>query len=551
MSRLALGLDYGTNSVRALIIDADTGEEVGTGVFDYPSGEQGVIVDSKDPHLARQHPGDYVDGIYGSIELALQDAAGKPSFSPEAIRGIGVDTTGSTPMPVDSACMPLGMDPQFRDNPHAQAWLWKDHTSIAEAEEITEKTADQPYLRKCGGTYSSEWFWAKMLRCERSDPAVLDHAATWMELSDFVPAYLTGVSLPDSAMRNACAAGHKAMWNPEWGGLPSEGFLERLSPRLASMRGALYDRVYAAGEKAGTLAPEVAARTGLSGETVVSVGAMDAHLGAVGSGIRPGMLVKIMGTSTCDIMVAPNDGSVPDVPGLCGIAQESVLPNMLGIEAGQSAVGDLFNWGASKLADGDHERLQEEAARLAPGESGLIALDWNNGNRTILVDQALTGLLIGQTLQTSAVEIYRALVEATAFGALRIIQRIEEYGVPVEQIVCCGGIAEKSGFVMQVYADILNRPIRVAGSPQTCALGACIAGSVAAGLHSDFESAQEAMVRFREAVYKPNPAAALVYRRLYGIYMTLHDSFGIARSTADLSGVMKELLAIQKAARTG
>jgi L-ribulokinase len=543
MNKYSIGLDFGTNSVRALIVDVESGEEVGTAVIDYASGDHGVLIDSKDPHLARQHPGDYIEGLEKSIHQALESS---PLISPQDIVGIGVDTTGSTPMPVDENCVPLALLEEWRDNLSAQAWLWKDHTSIEEANEITEKAKEEPYLAKCGGAYSSEWFWAKMLKCERTDPRVLQAADTWMELCDYIPAYLTGARTPKEAKRSACAAGHKAMYHSSWNGLPSKAFLSKLSPTLASMRDNLYERVYSADKRAGTLSIEIANKLNLKPGTPVSVGAFDAHLGAVGSGIERGMLVKIMGTSTCDIMVAPNDGTIPDIPGLCGIAEESVLPNMLGLEAGQSAVGDLFNWGATKLADGDHERLQAEASKLKPGETGLLALDWNNGNRTILVDQALTGLIVGQTLHTNAAEIYRALVEATAFGALRIIERLEEYGVPIERIVCCGGIADKSAFVMQIYADILNRPIHISKSGQTCALGAAICGAVAGGAHKDVASAQKSMTAFKETVYKPNSEANETYLRLYALYRNLHDAFGVRGTQIDLSGLMKELISIRK-----
>ncbi|MBX3117935.1 MAG: ribulokinase [Fimbriimonadaceae bacterium] len=547
--KFSLGLDYGTNSVRALIVDIATGEEVGTGVYDYPSGEQGIIVDPKDPNLAHQHPGDYISGIYGSIEVALKDAQKSSDFSPDRIVGIGVDTTGSTPMPVDKHCVPLGTKLEFKDNPHAQAWLWKDHTSIAEAQEITQKAADQPYLAKCGGAYSSEWFWAKMLKFSRVAPDVAEQTHSWVEQCDFVTAYLTGQSDPTEIRRSACAAGHKALWNSQWGGLPSKEFLSTLSPYLAEMHTRLYTQVFASDKLAGHLDPGIAQKTGLPARIGVAVGAIDAHLGAVGSGIRPGILVKILGTSTCDIMAAPNDGSIPDIPGLCGIAEESVLPGMLGLEAGQAAVGDLFNWGASKLADGDHDRLQREAEALNPGATGLLALDWNNGNRNTLADQELTGLLIGQTLHTTAAEIYRALIEATAFGALRIIQRIEEYGVAVDQVVCCGGIAEKSSFVMQIYADILNRPISITRSSQACALGAAICGAVATGAHPNMETAQKAMCGFKDRVYKPNPDAHRIYAKLDALYLQLHNAFGIRETRTDMSGVMKQLIAIRQDTR--
>lgn len=545
--RYALGLDYGTNSVRALIVDADTGVEVGVGVADFASGSLGVL-SSDDPNLARQSPRDTIDAFYEAVRLAQEDARRNRSFSPTDLVGAGVDTTGSTPIPVDADGRPLAFRPEFRENLDAQAWLWKDHTSIAEAEEITEAAAEEGYLEKCGGSYSSEWFWAKALHCLRVAPEVFHAAHSWMEHCDWAPAYLCGISRPEEAKRSACAAGHKAMWNSQWGGLPSAEFLARLDPALADLRRRLYHRVDPIGEVAGRLDPEIADRARLPAELPVSVGAIDAHLGAVGSGIRPGVLVKIMGTSACDIMVAANDGSIPDVPGVCGIADQSVLPGMLGLEAGQAAVGDLFHWVATRLADGDHDRLQTRAATMRPGQTGLIGLDWNNGNRCILNDQSLTGLLLGQTLATSAADIYRAMVEATAFGARRIVERLEEYGVGVDQVIVCGGIAEKSPFILQVYADVLGRPLALSRSHQTCALGAAIAGAVAGGAHPTIEAAQAAMTGFRADRYVPDPDRRSVYDRLYALYLRLHDAFG-GVAQADLSGLMRDLGAIRRETR--
>ncbi|HTQ09121.1 MAG TPA: ribulokinase, partial [Fimbriimonadaceae bacterium] len=424
MARYALGLDYGTNSVRALIVDVDTGEEVATHVSNYLSGQDGILLDPKNPDLARQNPQDYIDGFYDCVLGAL----GRSGVSPEDIVGIGVDTTGSTPIPVDEHCLPLGLKPEFRNDLGAQAWLWKDHTSFAEAAEITAKARElnEPYLAKCGGTYSSEWFFSKILHCRRAHPEAFAAAHTWLECADYIPAFLTGQTDPKKVARSACAAGHKAMFNRAWNGLPSKAFLGQLSPEMGDLHGRLYSEVAASDRIAGYLTEEVAAKSGLKAGTPVAVGAFDAHMGAVASGIKPGTLVKIMGTSTCDIMVAPRDRELPDVPGLCGIADDTVLPGMYGLEAGQSAVGDLFNWFVRQLCPPEyagpdaHEKLSAAASGLKPGESGLVALDWNNGNRTILVDPQLTGLLIGQSLHTSAPEIYRALVEATAYGALRI-----------------------------------------------------------------------------------------------------------------------------------
>ncbi len=546
--RFAIGVDYGTNSVRALVVDVDTGDEVGTHVFDYPSGEAGVIVDPVDPQLARQNPADYIEGFHVSVREAVAAAAEEPGFSAERVVGIGVDTTGSTPMPVDADGTPLALHEEFRDNPAAHAWLWKDHTAWAEAAEITEAAAQHPdrYLTKCGGTYSSEWYWAKILRCKRAAPEVFAAAASWVELADFIPAYITGNTGPQRLPRGVCAAGHKAMYNDAWGGLPAPDFLAEVDADLAGLR---YETAaLPADRRAGGLAPEVAETVGLPAGIAVAVGAFDAHMGAVGAGIKPGTLVKIIGTSTCDMMVAPMDQKLPDIPGLCGIVPGSIIPGMYGLEAGQSAVGDIFNWFASHLAPGSyaaagdtHAKLTAAAEKLRPGESGLLALDWNNGNRTILVDPMLTGLLVGQTLHTTAPEIYRALVEATAFGALTIINRFEEYGVPVEEVVNCGGIAEKNPFVMQIYADVCNRRMKISRSAQTCALGAAIFGAVAAGAHESVAAAQEKMTGVKEESFSPRPDAAAVYVDLYVLYKRLHDAFGgvrpgRARATAPVAG---------------
>nr|MCU0981690.1 ribulokinase [Pirellulaceae bacterium] len=475
--RFSIGVDYGTNSVRALVVDVADGAEVGTHVYNYPSGEAGILLDSKDPNLARQNPADYIEGFYVSVKRAVSAAKKDPGFNPDRVIGIGVDTTGSTPIPVDQAGMPIAMQPEFQKELAAHAWLWKDHTGHAEAAEITAKAAEHQdhYLSKCGGTYSSEWFWSKILHCKRSAPKVFAAAYAWVELADFVPAFITGDTNPQTLRRGVCAAGHKAMYNDLWGGLPSESFLASLDPDLVRVRRRYADRAVPADQKAGGLTVEAARKVGLPAGIPVAVGAFDAHMGAVGAGIKPGTLVKIIGTSTCDMMVAPQDKPLPDVPGLCGIVPGSILPGMYGLEAGQSAVGDIFNWFVSYLtpdkytAKGDpHVNLTREAERLLPGESGLLALDWNNGNRTILVDPLLSGLLIGQTLHTSAPEVYRTLVEATAFGALTIINRFEEYGVKVKEVVNCGGIAEKNPFVMQIYADVCNRPMKISRSPQTC-----------------------------------------------------------------------------------
>jgi len=556
-AKYAIGLDYGTNSVRALVVDTTNGREVGTAVWGYEHGEAGVIL-SRDPNLARQHPADYLKGAEVTIQQALAEAQKSVrGFKPEQVVGIGVDTTGSTPLPVDARGQPLAYDKRFAKNPAAMAWLWKDHTGVAEAAEITalaQKIRPQ-YLAKCGGTYSSEWFFSKILHCLRTTPDVFAAAHSWVELADYVPAALTDTEAPEKLTVGICAAGHKAMFNDDWGGYPDKEFLSRLDPKLGELRDRLCRRAYTVARAVGRLTSEWAQKTGLPAGIPVAVGAFDAHLGGIGAGVATGTLVKIIGTSTCDIAVWPNTEKLADVPGLCGIVNGSVLPGYFGLEAGQSAVGDIFNWFVNYLQPGgrkigSHEELTKGAAKLQPGESGLLALDWNNGNRTILVDQRLTGLLIGQTLYTTPAEIYRALIEATAFGALTIINRFEEYGVQIEQVVNCGGIAEKNPLVMQIYADVTGRPMEISRSAQTCALGAAIAGAVVGGVHRDFALAQKAMTGLKPKVYRPNLKANAIYRELYALYKTLHDAFGTRDWNGNLHDVMKKLIGIRNQTRS-
>ncbi len=560
MAKYAIGLDYGTNSCRSLIVNLETGAEVASHVFNYPSGQMGVLVDARDPNLARQSPADYRAGLVEIVVQGLAKArAAAPDFSPEDVVGIGVDTTGSTPMPVDRAGVPLALLPAFKDDPHAQAWLWKDHTSHAEAAEITALAAKlrPQYLAKCGGTYSSEWFWAKVLRCKRVAPRVFEAAFSFVELCDWIPALLTGCENPLALKRSVCAAGHKAMFAKPWGGLPDKEFLGALDPDLAALRDRLYDNAYTADAPAGKLCPLWAKVLGLRAGTAVAVGAFDAHMGAVGAGCSAGRLAKILGTSTCDLMVAKNSGPLQDIPGVCGIVDGSVIGGYYGVEAGQSAVGDIFLWFVNNLvpesygasAGAKFGALDEAAAKLKPGESGLLALDWNNGNRCVLTDVRLSGLVLGQTLHTSAPELYRALVEATAFGAKMIIDRVRKYGVPVEEVITCGGLAVKSPFLMQVYADILGMPMAVAASDQTCALGAALFGAVAAGAFPDIEAAQAKVCRLREKVYQPIPEHAAVYAELFALYRQLHDGFGTAAWSGGMANVMKELIAIRERQR--
>jgi L-ribulokinase len=564
MGKYAIGLDYGTNSCRALIVDLSNGTELASSVFNYPTGNAGIIVDPADPNLARQNPEDYIKGTEITINEAVKKAKKVfPDFSYEDIIGIGIDTTGSSPLAVDKNGIPLSYQEKFKDDPAAYVWLWKDHTSYREAQNITEKAAElrPQYLDKIGGTYSSEWFWSKIWNIAKNYPAVFEAAYSFVEICDWIPAMLSGNTDPNRIKRSVCAAGHKAMFSEQWGGLPDAEFLSTLHQGLGALRDRLYSEAYTADQSIGTLSAEWAEKLGLSQQVTIAVGAFDAHMGAVGAGVKVGTLVKILGTSTCDVMVWPNREKLADIPGVCGIVDGSVKGGFFGIEAGQSAVGDIFLWFVNNLApdtfgkaaDEKFENLEREAARLKPGESGLLALDWNNGNRTILVDVRLTGLLLGQTLHTKAHEIYRALVEATAFGALAIINRIEEHGVNIDEVVNCGGLAAKNALLMQIYADITNRPMKVSRSDQTPALGAAIFAAVAAGKdnggYDSVEEAQTAMTGTRQ-VFNPIPENHKIYKQLYKLYKQLHDGFGTADNKLDMYNVMKDLLDIRDRVRS-
>ena len=563
MKKFALGLDFGTNSCRSLIVDLEDGNELASCVVDYPSGEDGILLEPTDPNVARQNPADYFLSLEKAIRDVLQQASDNfPGFDPDSIIGIGIDTTGSSPVPVNREGKPLGMLPAFRNKLNAMVWLWKDHSSFSEAAQITEMAQKMrpEYLAKIGGTYSSEWFWSKILHCKNTTPEIFNAAYSFVEICDYIPAVLSGETRPDKIMRSICAAGHKAMYSNDWGGLPDREYLAALDPALADMRDRLYEKAVPSNHVAGRLTQEWAKKLGLKPGIAIAVGAFDAHMGGVGAGVKEGTLVKILGTSTCDIMVSPKHKGFADIPGVCGIVDGSVLPGYYGIEAGQSAVGDIFLWFVNHLVpdkygksiDEKFKNLEIEASKQKPGEHGLLALDWNNGNRTILVDVQLSGLIIGQTLHTQAHEIYQALIEATAFGALTIINRIREYGVAVEEIVNCGGLASKNSFLMQIYADIIDRPMKVSRSNQTPALGAAIFGAVAAGSelsgYSKVEDAQAAMTGIKE-VYKPRDEYRHIYQELFRLYGQLHDAFGTSAWSGALHNVMKDLIFIRQRQR--
>jgi L-ribulokinase len=539
-----LGIDFGTDSVRAVVADASDGSFAGSGVGSYRRWSGGKYCEARENRF-RQHPLDYVESLEEAVKAALAEASRAAGAGVGAkIRGICADTTGSTPAFADSQGRPLALDDAFAEDPDAMFILWKDHTSVAQAARVNAlaKTwGGEDYTKYEGGVYSSEWFWAKALRVVETNPAVASRAATIVEHCDWMSALLTGGEGIGSLGRSRCAMGHKAMWHASWGGYPPAGFLSRLHPRLAELASTLGTETRCAGEPAGHLSPEWAARLGLSTGAVVSFGAYDAHIGAVGGNVSPGTLLKIMGTSTCDIMVGPRPaGPERLVAGICGQVDGSVIPGWIGYEAGQSAFGDIFAWFRGLVAwplraipgiagagpGGNFEEailpaLEAAAARIEPGASGLVAVDWLNGRRTPDANQALAGAISGLTLGTDAPAVYRALVEAAAFGSRAIVERLRSEGVAVERVAAVGGVARKSPLVMQVCADVLGMPIEVSASDQSCALGAAMFAAVAAGLYRDVLEAQTAMAAPVERVYRPDPANVKIYDRQYAKYTAL------------------------------
>ncbi|MGE5530199.1 MAG: ribulokinase [Patescibacteria group bacterium] len=537
--RLIIGVDYGTDSVRAVVVSAETGKELANEVSYYKRWAEGKYCDPGRNQF-RQHPLDYIEGLEACVKGALGQLG---EGAGARVVGIGVDTTGSTPVAVDEQGTPLSLKDEFKENPNAMFVLWKDHTAVNEAEEFNRaaKTwGGTDFTKYEGGVYSSEWFWAKILHVLRADERVRKAAHSWVEHCDWIPALLTGTTHPAKLKRGRCAAGHKAMWHEEWGGLPDEAFLVKVDPLLKGLRDRLQAAAtYTSDVKAGELTPEWAARLGLQPGVAVAVGAFDAHMGAVGGEITEGALVKIMGTSTCDVLVGSygavkQGGREKLVAGICGQVDGSVIPGMIGLEAGQSAYGDVYAWFKNLLSwplqmlpdAAQRERIEsqilkkltEEAEKIGIEETGLLALDWLNGRRTPFADQTLKGAILGLTLGTTAPKIFRALVEATAFGAKAIADQFIAEGVGIREVIALGGIAQKNDFVMQVAADVLDMPIKVVVSEQACALGAAMFGAVAAGVYSSVEQAQKAMGSGFSKTYKPIKENAAKYRKLYEKY---------------------------------
>ena len=541
--KLVFGIDFGSDSVRAVLIDTANGAECSSAVYDYTRWKKGLYCDPG-ANRFRQHPLDYIEGLEVTIHEALKSAG---NIDPEEVVGITMVTTGSTPVAVNSEGTPLSLLEEFRNNPNAMFILWKDHTAVKEAGEINRLAkgwGGTDYTRFEGGVYSSEWFWAKILHILREDEDVRKAAFSWVEHCDWMPALITGNTDPLTLKRSRCAAGHKAMWHQDFGGLPSEEFLTRLDPLLAGLRQRLYTDTYTSDVAAGTLSPEWAGRLGLTTNVVVGIGAFDAHLGAIGGEIKPGYLSKVVGTSTCDMMIAPMEEYGDKlVHGICGQVDGSIVPGMLGLEAGQSAFGDVYAWfrqllmwplekiglpenlltatEVEKIADRMIPALSKAAEQLPLDDTALVALDWLNGRRTPDANQNLKGAVTGLTLGTDAPRIFRALVEATAFGSKKIVERFVREGIRIEGVIALGGVAKKSPYVMQVLTDVLGMPIKVARSEQAVALGAAMAASVVAGVYEDFFEAMDHMGQGFEKEYTPDPDKTRWYKTLYEKYCRL------------------------------
>ncbi|PKL26070.1 MAG: ribulokinase [Spirochaetae bacterium HGW-Spirochaetae-3] len=536
-----LGIDFGSDSVRALAVSAKDGRTVGSGVSEYRRWGEGRYCDPQSNRF-RQHPLDYLESMEAAVVEALSEAG---PAARGAVRALSVDTTGSTPCLADARGVPLALTPGFEDDPDAMFILWKDHTAIDQARRINEVAAGwggQDFTVFEGGIYSAEWYWAKAIGAIESNTRVAAAAATIIEHCDWMPAVLTGAASARDIKRSRCAAGHKAMWHASWNGYPAPAFLERLHPGLSRLLGELGPETHTADEVAGAISPEWAARLGVPASAVVSVGAFDAHMGAVGGGVAPGTLVKIMGTSTCDITIGrKRPGEERLIPGICGQVDGSVARGYLGYEAGQSAFGDVFAWyrdilswplraiagyggvaaGAGRPEASILPALEAAASAAAPGASGILALDWLNGRRTPDADQSLKGAITGLSLGSDAPGVYRALVEATAFGSKAIVDRFREGGVAIDRVSAIGGVASKSPLTMQILADVLDMEIILPEADQCVALGASMFAATAAGIYPDVFAAQEAMSPKTARTYKPDRGSAAVYSRLYEDYAAL------------------------------
>jgi L-ribulokinase len=538
-----IGVDYGTDSVRSIIVNAINGQEIASSVFFYPRWKNGLFCNAS-ANQFRQHPLDYMEGLEDTIRRCLLQAGTNVAAN---VKGISVDTTGSTPIAVDATGTPLSLMPQFENNPNAMFVLWKDHTAVAVAAEINEhaKKFETNYLKYVGGIYSSEWFWAKLLHILREDEEVANACYSWVEHCDWIPFLLTGGKDIAAMKRGICSAGHKGLWSEEWNGLPPDDFFASIDPLLKGFTKKLYNEVYASDQPVGHLSKEWADKLGLSTDVVIGIGAFDCHMGAVGGQIEPYYLSKVMGTSTCDILVAPiNDVADILVKGICGQVPGSVIPGMMGMEAGQSAFGDAYAWFKNLLAwpmqnllaqsslvnadtikklieeTGDKilPELSKQASQLPVEENDELAIDWLNGRRTPDANQSLEGVFSGLNLGSNAPQLFRAIVEATCFGAKAIAERFIDQGIPVKGLIGLGGVAKKSPFIMQMMSDVMNMPIRIHRSEQTCALGAAMFAATAAGIYSRVEEAMEVMGQGFDIEYHPNKELAGIYEKRYQKY---------------------------------
>lgn len=541
-----IGVDFGTDSVRSIIVDANSGEEVASSVHFYSRWRDGLYCDPTKNQF-RQHPQDYIEGLEQTIKKCLVQAG---SVVKRNIVAISVDTTGSTPVAVDESGTPLALLPYFSDNPNAMFILWKDHTAVNEAAAINEHAAHYggDYLRYVGGIYSSEWYWAKLLHTFRTDKEVYDAAYSWVEHCDWIPFLLTGGHHAEAIKRSVCTAGHKGLWADAFGGLPPRDFFSSLDARLNKVVDRYPKIVYTANQSAGCISKEWAERLEIPPSVIVGIGAMDAHMGAVGGQIESYYLSKVMGTSTCDMLVVPKDEfGTKVVKGICGQVDGSIIPGMVGLEAGQSAFGDIYAWFKQLLSwplqhmlvqsekvDADtakkiltdiesdllHE-LSKQASVLPIPENAELSVDWLNGRRTPDANQALKGMISGLSLGSNAPRIFRSLVESTCFGARKIVERFQEEGVPVKGLIGVGGIAQKSPFVMQMLADVIQMPLKVHKSEQTCALGAAMFAATVAGIHPSVEKAMEAMGQGFGQEYHPNKENVKLYNSRYQLYNQL------------------------------
>lgn len=546
MKTCVIGLDYGTDSVRAILIDTANGNELTSEVYWYPRWKDQKYCDPKINQF-RQHPTDHIEGLEHTIKAVIRQSA----VPTEAIVGICVDTTGSTPLPMTSDGVPLALTPEFADNPNAMMVLWKDHTSIQEADEINQQAKNwggEDFTKYVGGIYSSEWFWAKILHVIREDEQVAKAAYTWMEHCDYMTYLLSDNKDLQTFKRSRCAAGHKAMWHESWNGLPSETFLSKLHPYLGHLKNRLYQKTYTSDQIAGHLNQEWAEKLGLTENTVVAVGTFDAHAGAVGAKIEHNTLVRVMGTSTCDIMISPADVfGEKTINGICGQVDGSVISGYIGLEAGQSAFGDLLAWFKNVLSwSVDHlvmtsdilsdqqkqdlrieleanfiAKLTEQAEQIPLSEAIPIALDWVNGRRTPNANQTLKSAISGLSLGTKAAHIFKALVNAICFGSKNIVEHFQKQGVQIDRIIGIGGVAKKSPFIMQTLANVLNMPVKVATSDQAPALGAAIYAATAAGVYKDVITAAQAMGSDYEAEYFPQANTIDDYALSYNAYKQL------------------------------